>query len=292
MNLVQLKYFHAVCTYRSVSGAAEFLYISQPTLSNAIKELENEFGVALFMRHHRGMMLTEEGEMLYKMSKELLSRAEQIENVMEDMGNKRKKLRLGVPPMIGSLVLPHIYRKFSGKFLDVTLEITEGGREEILQKLKDDYLDMVFVPHNAPFESNLAAQKIASLEVVCCAKKNSGKLNEKSVSALKLKNIPLVLFKDSFFQTEEIKKWFARSNVSPCVLLKTGQLSTVLSLISKDIAVGFLFRNLIENNDDLKAISLQEKMFADVSLVWKKDSYVFESMKIFSDFFKNENPFV
>ena len=61
MNLIQLKYFHAVCQFQTVSEAAEYLYISQPSLSNAIKELENEFGVALFRRHHRGMTLTEEG---------------------------------------------------------------------------------------------------------------------------------------------------------------------------------------------------------------------------------------
>ena len=292
MNLVQLKYFCAVCTYRSVSVASEYLYISQPTLSNAIKELENEFGVALFVRHHKGMLLTAEGEALYKMSKELLSRAERIENVMEDMGGKRKTLRLGVPPMIGSLVLPHIYKKFLNEFSGVNLEITEGGREEILQKLKEDFLDMVFVPHNMPIEKNLVGQKIARLEVVCCAKKNSAKLAGETVTAENLKGVPLVLFKDSFFQTEEIKKWFAKSGISPEILLKTGQLSTVLSLISKDIAVGFLFRNLIEKNEDMSAIPLKEKMYADVSLVRKKDAYVFESMKMFSEFVKNENLFI
>ena len=66
VNLVQLKYFQAVCSYRTVSNAAEYLHISQPSLSCAIKELESEFGVLLFRRHHRGMKLTSEGEVLYK----------------------------------------------------------------------------------------------------------------------------------------------------------------------------------------------------------------------------------
>ena len=64
MNINQLKYFDAVCTFQSVSLAAEYLHISQPSLSSAIKELENEFGILLFKRHHRGMVLTPEGETL------------------------------------------------------------------------------------------------------------------------------------------------------------------------------------------------------------------------------------
>ena len=48
MNITQLKYFHAVCLYQTVSGAAEFLHISQPSVSNAIRDLEKEFNVLLF----------------------------------------------------------------------------------------------------------------------------------------------------------------------------------------------------------------------------------------------------
>ena len=110
MNLVQLKYFHAVCKFQTVSEPARYLSISQPSLSSAIKELENEFGVTLFRRHYRGMVLTEEGEIFYKASKDILEKCEQVENEMKDLGSKRKKLRLGIPPMIGSLTLANIYQ--------------------------------------------------------------------------------------------------------------------------------------------------------------------------------------
>jgi DNA-binding transcriptional LysR family regulator len=53
MNLMQLKYFSTVCETGTVSAASEILHISQPSLSNAIKEMETEFGVKLFFRKHR-----------------------------------------------------------------------------------------------------------------------------------------------------------------------------------------------------------------------------------------------
>ena len=93
MNLTQLKYFKAVCIYKTVSAAAEYLHISQPSLSNAIKEMEKEFGVSLFSRCHRGMVLTAEGKILFKMCDDVLERAEEMEKVMNDLGTERKRLR-------------------------------------------------------------------------------------------------------------------------------------------------------------------------------------------------------
>lgn len=291
MNFTQLKYFNAVCTYQTVSAAAEYLHISQPSLSAAIKELERDFGVTLFQRHHRGMMLTPEGELFYKMSKDLLNRAEQLEHIMNDLGKERKVLRLGVPPMIGSLLLPYIYREFLTMHPDISLEITEGGRDELLSRLSEDFLDMVFLPHNRPIDPNLSALKTASLEIVCCAAKNNPILINKEVSASDLANTPLVLFKNSFFQTEEIKKWFAVEGIKPNILLQTAQLSTVESIISNNTAVGFLFRPLIESNPALVAVPTRSPIYVDVSLVWKKDAYFLGCMKEFKEYINGKNPF-
>lgn len=291
MNLVQLKYFQAVCTFGTVSAAAEYLFISQPSLSSAIKELENEFGVALFKRQHRGMTLTTEGEQLLRMSSELLGRADEIKNIMNDLGKERKLLRLGIPPMIGSLILPAIYRSFAPQHPEIRLEITECGRRELLEKLSGDILDMAILPHTAPdIEWEFESLKLAELETVLCVSRDSSLARFKRVSAIKLENVPLILFKNSFFQTEQIKKWFAESGVNPNVLLQTEQLSTVLSIVSSGIAGGFMFRQLIDGKPEFAAISAETPMYVNVSLVWKKDAYFFSCMKKFRDFIKDKNP--
>ena len=245
MNLVQLKYFQAVCKYQSVSAAAEYLYISQPTLSSAIKELEREFGVSLFRRHHRGMVLTPEGTELLKHCDRLLTHAEQVERIMSDFGKRRKVLRLGVPPMIGSLFLPRIYREFVPFHPEIKLDITEGGRQEMLNQLSKELLDMVFLSHNASFDSSIQSIEVARQETVCCVSANSPLAKLKAVSPKDLVNTPIVLFKDSFFQTEEIKKHFAEALVTPDIILQTQQLSTLQNIIRNDLAAGFMFRDLI-----------------------------------------------
>lgn len=70
MRLTQLKYFQAVCRYQNMTRAAAELHVSQPSLSNAIHELEDEFGMVLFRRKSRGIALTEQGGDLLQRSRE------------------------------------------------------------------------------------------------------------------------------------------------------------------------------------------------------------------------------
>lgn len=291
MNLMQLKYFKAVCTFGTVSGAADYLHIAQPSVSNAIKELENEFGVMLFKRHHRGMVLTSEGEHLLRMSGELLERAERTEKIMKDMGGEKKTLILGVPPMTGSLILPNIYNKFLKNNEDINLEIVECGRQEMIKRITEDRLDMAFVSHNQQIEAGLSTHHVARLEIVCGAAKENEIAKEKSLSPKQLSDVPLVMFEDGFFQTAEIKKWFAKGEITPDILMQTAQLSTMLSIISSNTAVGFMFKKLIEKNPEIIPVSMSPAIFVNVSLVWRKDKYIFSSMRRFKEFLSKEDLF-
>lgn len=287
MNLNQLKYFSTVCTYQTISAAAAYLHISQPSLSSAIKELEQEFGVVLFRRHHRGMVLTEEGETLLHLCRDILSRTEHMEKVMKDMGRERKTLRLGVPPMIGSLILPRIYHDFHVAYPEVELEITEGGREDLQKRLSDDFLDMIFIPHTRALEPNFSSINVSKLEIVCCVAKNHPIAGRKCVSVKELADVPLVLFKNGFYQTEEIKHLFSVSGVVPNILLQTEQLSTIQTIISNNVAAGFLFRQLIDKVPNLVSVPTTSPIFLDVSLIWRRDAYLFSSMKKFMDYIRN-----
>ena len=286
MNISQLKYFCAVCELQTVSAAAEYLHISQPSLSNAIKELENEFGVCLFKRCYRGMTLTDEGQKFYEMSKDILNSAEYAENVMKDLGAGRKKLRLGIPPMIGSIILPYIYRDFFSENQDIVPEIVEGGRNELIKKLSENYLDMLFIPHSQLPDAGLSTMQVAKLEMGFCTSAENGKSDE--IVPKQLENEPLVLFEDNFFQTEEIKKWFKKDGVEPDILLQTGQLSTMMTIISKNVASGFMFRKLVEDNDGIVYSKVNPPLYANVSLVWKKESYLFSNMKKFKEYVKEK----
>ena len=289
MNIMQLKYFVEVCIFGTVSGAADYLHIAQPSVSNAVKELEREFGVTLFRRHHRGMVLTREGEALLGMSKDILERVDRAEKIMKDMGSERKTLILGVPPMTGSLILPKIYGDFLGKNPDVSLTIVECGRREMLKKLDDGQIDMAFVSHDSQTGMEMGYCTVGQLEIVCAAAKGSVMSEMGQVSPKELEGIPLVMFEDGFFQTAEIKKWFAKEGVTPDILMQTAQLSTMLSIVSGNTAAGFMFKKLIAKNNDIVPVPMTPSVDVDISLVWKKGKYFFSGMRRFRDYITENN---
>ena len=278
MNFIQLKDFNAVCACGTVSRAAAELHIAQPSLSVAIKELENEFGAVLFKRTRKGMALTPEGQRLLSFSRDIIERADAAEKAMRELGHGKKSLKLGVPPMIGSFALPKIYGDFLKENPDVEIEIVECGKKEMLAFLAEGELDMAFISYDGEGDDSLSLFPVGTLELVCAFSEKKS-VGAAPLSPKDLDKVPLVLFKDGFFQSHEIKCWFSEAGVSPSVLMKTDQLSTLTRVISAGIAVGFLFRPLAESEKSLSYAPLFPAVTLKVGLVWQKDKYLSTAMQ-------------
>ena len=284
MNLLQMQYFKAVCETGTVSAAAALLHVAQPSLSVAIRDLENEFGTRLFKRTHQGMQLTEEGETFLALCSDILDRAESAERRMQALGRSKTALSLGVPPMIGSLILPLIYRDFAMKNEDIHLEISECGREEMLKRLHAGTVDMAFIPYAKKSDTDLAVLHLCTLSVVCAAAPSHPLCQRSALSATELSGVPFVTFKEGFFQTQRIRAWFAREGAEPRILTATDQLSTILRMIESGTAVGCLFDALIEKESAVKAIPLSPAIPVHIGLAYKKDKYFSDGMQRFKGF--------
>ena len=93
MTLTQLNYIITVADTQSMNKAAEVLYVSQPSLTNGIKELEKELGITIFYRTGKGVTLTNDGAEFLLYAKQIYS---QYENVMEKYGSGTRKKKFGV----------------------------------------------------------------------------------------------------------------------------------------------------------------------------------------------------
>ena len=287
MTLDQLRYFQAVCKYDGVSRAAEILNISQPSVSNAIANLEKEFGIKLFTRQRKRLLLTEEGRVLLELAEKLLSQADETSRTMRELGSRNKVLRLGVPPMIGSLVLPVLYGEHFKRYPQLRVRIFEDDSSGLKRLLAENQIDMAFLPHTHPFGGDLDAQPVTRLQNVCCVHKEHRFAAQKSIRLEELRDEPLVLFKNSFFQTERIMDKFSGLSIKPNVLLDTAQLSVVQNMIARKMAVGFMFEFLTGTTPGLVGVPLDPPMTTQVSLVWKNSSYLSGDMKNLIEFIKS-----
>ena len=106
MRLSYIPTFAAVCRWGTFSRAAEKLHISQPAVSKAIKELEQDCGVALFERQHSTISLTPEGRKLWEGCQRWLKESEELEKLGTSLKTGRQILRIGVVPMCGNTIFP------------------------------------------------------------------------------------------------------------------------------------------------------------------------------------------
>lgn len=283
MTLDQLRYFQAVCNLGTVIRAAEYLRISQPSVSAAISNLEKEFGTQLFTRQSKRMTLTKEGTVLLGLANDLLSGADSAVKTMKELGDNQV-LNLGVPPMLSSLILPFIFENFSKRHPDFKINIVEDDRSGLIRLLDDNKINMAFLPHESPFNDRYNSKPLTELNNVCCVNKKHRLSKKASVRIEDLKDEPLALFKNSFFQTERILERYKQSGIAPNILLDTVQVSTVQNIVSEGLAVGFIFEFLLKSNPDLVGIPLDPPMHTKVSLVWKRGEYLSENMNRFIKF--------
>ncbi len=97
MNILYLKYAVEVADCGTMNKAADKLYVAQPNLSRAIKELERELGITIFIRNKQGMTLTPDGEKLIAYGRDILRRIDETEAVFRDGGKERVSFSVSVP---------------------------------------------------------------------------------------------------------------------------------------------------------------------------------------------------
>jgi DNA-binding transcriptional LysR family regulator len=146
IELRLLRYFAVVAEERHVGNAAARLFISQPALSQQIRALEEQVGVPLFVRHPRGMELTEAGEVLLAEAREVLVRAERFDETVEELARgEGAALRIGVPPGLDARLLPNLLASLRESHPDAAIEVRELTTPDQLDALRAGSLDFGLV---------------------------------------------------------------------------------------------------------------------------------------------------
>src|SRR5664279_2018639 len=143
-TLRQLKYFVATVQYGSIAEAARQVYIAQPSISAAIKGLEDTFKVQLFIRHHaQGMSLTPAGHRFYSQAQELLRFAHEFEqNALAANEAVSGQIDIGCFETVAPLYMPCLIASFKERFPGIQVRMRDGEQNELVQGLTNGTFDV------------------------------------------------------------------------------------------------------------------------------------------------------
>ncbi len=151
MTLNELRYIVAVARERHFGHAAEACFVSQPTLSVAVKKLEDELGVSLFERRKGEVSITPIGEQIVAQAQRVLEEASVIRQVARQGQDQLDgALRLGAIYTVGPYLLPHLIPELAARAPKMPLVIEEGYTASLAEKLKRGELDVILI--SLPFQ--------------------------------------------------------------------------------------------------------------------------------------------
>lgn len=228
MNMKQALYFKTIAQYGTITAAAKQLYISQPSLSQTLRQIEDEVGTPLFDRSTSPFHLTYAGERYLKAVEAMLDietrLKEEIESIRRDDGGR---LRLGISVTRAMQVLPDVIPIFTKAYPNVTIELTEAASASLEGLLQKGQIDLALAALEAN-EANIAYELIEKESIGILAG------NDSQLAQLVPSGTPISLEmveKEAFVSLDTSHssriiqdRLFRRYNIRPKILLETSSL--------------------------------------------------------------------
>lgn len=270
MEIRVLEYFLAVAREQSISGAAKYLHLTQPTLSRQLKELEEELGKQLFERGKRKITLTDDGVLLRKRAEEIIDLVQKTE---AEIGSSDEYISgdiyIGAGETEGIRSLVSAANKMKSKHPDVRLNIESGDAVDVLYKLDKGLIDFGLILGD--FDKTkydfmkLPAEDTWGLLV----KANSDIAEKEYITPDDLLNKPIILSRQ-VFRNNELSDWFGpkikkMNFVATCNLIFNGSV-----MVDEGMGFALTLDRLITNYEKFRFIPLKPELKISMHLVWKK----------------------
>jgi LysR family transcriptional regulator, hydrogen peroxide-inducible genes activator len=264
MELQQLRYFCAIADTGSFTRAAQQTHVSQPSLSQQLRKLEDELGARLFDRLGRTVQLTEAGRLFLPNARAVLrdleaARSDVIERKMSIGG----PISIGVIPTIAPYFLPPILATFSRKYPEARVSVAEEITPFLLERLRAVTMDAAIVALPLQGRSHdfqtfpLMVEKLYAV-----LPKRHALTKRRAVSLEELQDDPFLLLRDGHCFRETTVAACKRAGLSPKIMFESGQFSSILSMVSAGLGVSIVPAMALEKRPGCRYVPLSDERAA------------------------------
>lgn len=273
------RIFYFVAKYQSISLAARYLNSNQPNISQYMHRLEKQIGYNLLKRSHRGIVLTNEGQLLYKHISIAYKQIKEAENELNDLNSFNSgSLKLCTTDIALHCLLLKKLQIFKENYPKIHLSITNQGASEAITSLKEGLCDLALISGPISLSKEIKSTKIIRFKEILLGKKNTipNKINIEQIS-----NYPLISLNTKTNTREYYNKIFIEHKIEFNPTIEVASADLILPLIKAGLGCGFLptfMANEEINKGNIKEIKVNAlKIERDILLLENKNNNLSKS---------------
>jgi len=287
----QLRYLVSLADNGSFHAAAAACYVSQSTLSTGIKNLETQLGARMVDRSNRVLVFTDVGEEVVTMAREVLEKAADIVRASQSsQGMLTGVLKVGGIPTVLPFVLVDLMKGVAESYPDLSIQLTEGTSDELIQKLQQGRLDLLLLalPYKSVERENL--NSLGLFEDPFHLAYHPSLANQVAGLGATMKELPvdrLLLMAEGHCLRGHALDACALRRAPRLNTYEVTSLQTMKGLVDSGIGYTFLPQVAINNGllEGTEIVSEPVEASRTISLVWRKSSSRDEEFRLFGELF-------
>lgn len=191
ITIKHLIIFKEVANVNSMSKAAQSLYISQPTISQKIQEIENYYNVKLFQRYSKSLGITEEGKILLYHTTKILNELNELDEIF--FHNKENiTIKTGITLTVATILAPKLFKKIKEKNPTLNFQVYVDNTSNVENLILENKLDIAIIEGNFK-NDNIVYEPLISDELVLICSSTHSLHKEKTITKYMLKNTPFIV---------------------------------------------------------------------------------------------------
>ena len=270
MNLRQLRYLVALADERHFTRAAAREHVAQPALSQQIRSLEAEVGLALVERTTRRVAMTHAGEVLVARARRALAELDAADAELQSLaGVQAGRLSVGALHTMGPVDLSLLLATFHDRHRAIELTVREQSSEELAAMLREDEIDLAFLSVTERIQSRgLTLRPLVSEELVVVLPAEHALASRRKLRLRDLSDEPFITFREGARLRELLMRAAERQGFEPRIALESNESRRIRSLVSRGLGVAILPRSDAEGPGSVVAVAdlVEPPLRRDVTL--------------------------
>ena len=285
MTLRHIKIFVTVCQTGSITAAGEKLFIAQPSISVAISELENYYGIKLFDRISKRLYITEPGKKLLQYANHIVKLFDEMETEVKNFDN-HGVIRIGASITIGTYLLPKYVKSFKEIYPDIEVQAIVDNSDTIEQHILNNYIDIGLIEGNI-HNSYIKSHHFKEDKLVLICGINHPLSNHDELDINDIKNENFLLREKGSAGRELCDNIFATAGIDLNIICESSSSQAIIKAVTLGLGLSILPYLLVKdsiNRKEIKMLNIKNiSLDRYFSVIYHKNKFLTNSAKAFID---------